>query len=253
MDITIKVFPAKNGDCILVSYGNETNKNILIDGGYVDTFKRYLRKTLLEINSKGECINNFIVTHIDSDHILGAIALIKANNETKILSINSVWHNTFRHLFDLNELTVLKDDISANLIRQIVVRGYKKNENQSLTREISAKQGSTLGAHLLDGDYNWNTEFDQGAVCIENGQYIKLDSESSIFILSPNKTKLNALKTYWGNKLTEYGINYAKEQLRVYDDAFEMLMSWDKGNVIAKEKPKSTTPVTIESLLREKD
>lgn len=253
MNVSIKVFPAKNGDCILVSYGNGTNKNILIDGGYVDTFKSYLTKTLTEIKGKGECINNFIVTHIDSDHILGAIALIKANNDNNIISIGSIWHNTFRHLFDLDELSVSTDDISSKLLKQIVARGYKKNETQSPTGEVSAKQGSTLGAHLLDGKYQWNAEYNYKAVCIENGQYIKLDQGSSIFLLSPNSSKLSALKTYWSEKLVEYGINYTKGSAQIYDDAFEMLMSWDKRNIVAKEKPKSAGTVTIDALLQESE
>lgn len=253
MNVSIKIFPAKNGDCILVSYGNGTHKNILIDGGYVDTFKSYLRKALAEISNKGECINNFIVTHIDSDHILGAIALVKANNKEKIISINSIWHNTFRHFFDLDELGKSTDDMSIKLLKQVLARGYKKNEPQQPELEISAKQGSTLGAHILDGNYKWNTEYNHNAVCIENGQHINIDLESSIFLLSPNNSKLNALKSYWSEKLLEYGINYSKGSPQIYDDAFEMLMSWDKRNIVAKEKPKAAENVTIDTLLQESE
>ena len=49
--MTVSVLPALNGDCILVEY--TFLHYILIDGGYVDTYKEYLLPRLSEIARRG--------------------------------------------------------------------------------------------------------------------------------------------------------------------------------------------------------
>ena len=62
--ITINVFPAFNGDSILVSYGSNEKKHILIDCGYVTTYKTFIKKALVEIVNNGECLEKLIITHM---------------------------------------------------------------------------------------------------------------------------------------------------------------------------------------------
>ena len=65
----INVFPALNGDCILVEY--VASHYILIDGGYVNTYNNYLLPKLVEIANNGGTVDVVVVTHIDEDHISG--------------------------------------------------------------------------------------------------------------------------------------------------------------------------------------
>ena len=58
------VYPALNGDCILMQ--TDGGNNILVDGGYVETYKHFLRPKLCEIQHIGENIDLVITTHIDS-------------------------------------------------------------------------------------------------------------------------------------------------------------------------------------------
>lgn len=53
-NITVKMFPAKNGDCFLVSLGLDNKKHILIDCGYVETYRDYLIEELMKIASNGD-------------------------------------------------------------------------------------------------------------------------------------------------------------------------------------------------------
>jgi len=64
--IKIKIFPALNGDSILLDL---SDKLFLIDGGYVNTFNEFLCSELKKKSEEGKRISHLIVTHIDSDHI----------------------------------------------------------------------------------------------------------------------------------------------------------------------------------------
>ena len=77
-DIMIKVFPAGAGDCLLIDFIKEDYR-ILIDGGYAETYRKYLRKCLTELAAQGKRIDLLVVTHIDSDHIGGIQAFLEEN------------------------------------------------------------------------------------------------------------------------------------------------------------------------------
>ena len=69
----IELLPALNGDCILVEY--LPAHFILIDGGYVDTYQKFLLPRLKEIAAQGGTLDLMVVTHIDSDHISGVVKM----------------------------------------------------------------------------------------------------------------------------------------------------------------------------------
>lgn len=66
----IEILQAGTGDSIWVSHNK---KNIVIDGGKSTTAIR----TRYDQMPQDEIIDLLVVTHIDSDHIAGIIALIK--------------------------------------------------------------------------------------------------------------------------------------------------------------------------------
>jgi beta-lactamase superfamily II metal-dependent hydrolase len=246
--ITLNIFPALNGDSILVSYGPNEKKHILIDCGYVRTYNTFIKKELVEIANNGECLEKLIITHIDSDHIWGALPLLK-DNQKKFIEIKEVWHNTFRHLSNDSEK---EEDISnknEKILKKILSRGYFNNEPKNGENQISAEQGTTLGALLLKGDYSWNNDFNKKAVCIENKQTVNIDIDSQITLLSPNKEKLDNLKTLWDSELTKYDLKYSKEDGELYDDAFEMLLTWVKESQAKGIQAISSNKMQIKELL----
>lgn len=246
--ITINVFPALNGDSILVSYGSNEKKHILIDCGYVTTYKSFIKKALVEIVNNGECLEKLIITHIDSDHIWGALSLLK-DNQKKFIKIKEVWHNTFRHLFNDSEKEEAVSHKNEKIVKKILSRGYLNNELKEGEKQISAEQGTTLGALLLNGNYSWNSDFNKKAVCIENKRFINVDEDSQIILLSPNTEKLDNLKTLWKSELTKYDLKYSKEDGELYDDAFEMLLTWVKESQVKNIQAISSNRMQITELL----
>ena len=246
--ITLFVFPALNGDSLLVSYGANEKKHILIDCGYISTYNTYIKKELLEIASNNECLEKLIITHIDSDHIWGAIPFLKDNQE-RFIEIKEVWHNTFRHLLNGSENEENSLNKDKKTVQKILSKGYFNNESKNGENQISAKQGTTLGALLLKGDYSWNSDFNNKAVCIENKKTVNIDLESQIILLSPNKEKIDNLKTFWDNELTKYDLKYSKEAESLYDDAFEMLLTWIKESQAKGIQAISSNKIQMEELL----
>lgn len=239
------MYPAENGDCFLISFGENNRKHILIDCGYSETYYNYLRDDLKELNALGEKINLFIITHIDEDHILGAIAFIKDNNKYQNIEIEEVWYNCYRHLqidknnSDLNnkEKKILEREIALG--ESYVRRESSKEINKS---NVSVKQGSTLGALLLQGGYKWNKSFEDKAVSKNNVQKLKF-GDITINILSPDDEKLERLKQKWLKELRSRKWNFEIKSDELFDDAFEFMMLMneesqiDKSKISLKEKP----------------
>lgn len=250
MNLYAKIYPAKNGDCFLISFGEteEEKKHLLIDCGYVDTFQKYLKNDLIKIGKSGGTLEKLILTHIDTDHIQGAIRLLKDNNAENFITIKEVWHNTFRHLSEQKEGEI--DVKQERILQQIIRRGYPQSESKQGEQGISAEQGTTVGALLLQGKYSWNSDFNNQAVCIEQRPEIELDADTNIYLLSPDKQKLEKLKDLWTDELKRYGANFNSGNSQLYDDAFEMLVSWEQEKTKVAPKPISATKETLEELLK---
>lgn len=246
LTVTIKAFPAKNGESLLISYGQERKKHFLIDCGYASTYSDYIKNDLIEISKNGECLERLIISHIDSDHIAGAIMLLSDLAESGIL-IKEVWHNSFRHLPDqLNTNQAEKQNQQTNLDK-VIRRGSYNTVAGNGEQPISAFQGTTLGALILKNNLSWNSDFSNNAVSVAT-RLINIDDDSALYLLSPDHHKLLALNKVYRSELSRYGINYTERE-QCYDDAFEMLMSWEKSDRLKGEQPISLQKANIRSLL----
>ena len=87
----IHFLPAMAGDCFVLEFRNK--ECIIIDCGFKSTYKEYLRPLLIELKNRGCWVTLLLVTHIDQDHIEGAIALLEENgsaNSPNIIPIHNI-------------------------------------------------------------------------------------------------------------------------------------------------------------------
>nr|WP_319571038.1 AVAST type 1 anti-phage system MBL fold metallo-hydrolase Avs1a [uncultured Draconibacterium sp.] len=238
--LSIKMFPAKEGDSFLISLNNQ--KYILIDCGYPDTFEKYIKKELSSV--KG--LELFVVTHYDQDHIYGALSFLKENNEKHFIQIKQIWHNAYKHI---QFIKPEKGELSENdkkILTQICLSGYP-NQYKST---ISAVQGSTLASKILYGDYNWNFDFELKTVSCDNFQNQK--SEYKIHLLSPDDNKLEKLANKWKKELAGKGFRGKITDDKIFDDAFEFLTIQERAEVLDRESKKMSEPWNLfEKLLRQ--
>lgn len=238
--INIEMFPASYGDSFLISCGDGDMErtNLLVDSGFISTYENYLRDRLQQLNDSGNCLALLVITHIDADHLSGALKLLEENGHSsipKIIPIDKVWHNSFRHLqWEKNssppELTI----IEKKILEEINTQGYPNELNnvENKDKPISAKQGSSLASLVFQGGYSWNVDFAGQAVCVENRREIDLGNDVKITMLSPTFNKLKQLGEYWKRAL--YKMGYKKEitDSDIFDDAFEFLVSREKKHVL---------------------
>lgn len=220
--VEIKSYPAKNGDAFLVKA--TTNPfAMLIDGGYADTFQRYIRSDLEGLAASGYALDLVVATHIDADHISGLLSFFRMNGSAQapaIIPVRGVLHNSLRSLVVPTEgqTAMAPDDLA--LLREIRLRGYplpKTADNPE--QEISARQGNALAQLLRDNGYHWNRN--AGVVPIGGDGLVDLHlPQASIKVLGPRKERLDALKNWWIAEIRRMGLVGSTDDL---DDVFEFL------------------------------
>lgn len=224
----IEMFPALEGDCFLISLGEEEKTHILIDGGFGETYESFLKNRLQELTVRGEHLALVVVTHIDADHIGGLLELFEENNSSlnpDIIHIDEVWHNSYKHLQFYKENEGALGWKEKSILSDIIAKGSIKTKRfANESRDISAEQGSTLAGLLYSGGYNWNKQFDGKAINCEVKNLVSLNSDVSIRILSPNYEKLKRLEKYWLKELRKEKYDFKITNDKLFDDAFEFYM-----------------------------
>lgn len=168
----VELLPALHGDCILIEYGSDDETHrVLIDGGPPATWNDQLRQRLDGLG-KGD-IELFVLTHVDADHIGGAIPALEQAPEGLF---GEVWFNGWKHLLPSGML--------------------------------SARQGEIFSMLIDDRGEDWNKAFGGKAVCLtEHGAPVKpLPGGMKLTILSPTPRELSRLKKTWSQQLAKHGL-----------------------------------------------
>lgn len=223
--ISIEMFPARNGDSFLIRFNNK--KNIVIDMGYDDTYFSYIKHRFQILNNiDKQQIDLLVISHIDEDHILGAIEFVKENgyyNNQKIIKVDQVWHNSYKHLqFKKKVPKVLKEELSIlNGIK--IENSMKHNSKNEESSNISANQGSTFAGYLYKFGYSenaWNRDYCCNAVNIDYKSEVNI-GDIKIILLSPNEQKLTRLSNKWLSFLQSKKFDFKLSNESIFDDAYE--------------------------------
>lgn len=237
--MVIEMFPAENGDAFLVRLGN--GKNILVDMGYGETYQKFIKDRLLNLKNKNQCIDLLIITHIDEDHIEGAIEFFKENgyaDKPNIIEVKEIWHNSYRHLqFDKEKVSQISRFEKRKLEEIKLTNSGNSRNIIDESAPISANQGSTLAGYLYGlgyADKRWNKAFNCKAINLDTNGVFELEG-MKFHILSPNTKKLKNLANLWINKLSEIDIDFNISDDKIFDDAYEMYMKKLKENIDLNE------------------
>jgi beta-lactamase superfamily II metal-dependent hydrolase len=173
---TIDMMPAGRGDCLWIEYGDRRRPSrVLIDGGLKSTAQR-LRQRILDLPRAQRRFDLLVVTHIDIDHIGGALALLEDPPDG--FQVDDLWFNGRDHLA----------------------------EDPGL---LGVLQGGALQGVIRDRGYRWNGAFDgQAVVSPERGspRVISLPGGMEITLLSPARDRLDDLRVQWDKELEKAGL-----------------------------------------------
>lgn len=217
----IELLPAMNGDCILAEYISQ--HFILIDGGYVDTYQKYLLPRLKEIAAGGGVVDLIVVTHIDGDHISGIIKLLEEDELP--IEVHSIWYNGYRHVQSFAKISEVEE--------AFIHKNICKEKQSDELKPVSAQQGCTLSALITRRGIKWNAPV--------NGQAIKAPLSVSlrdaiIHILSPGRGEIENLERFWKKRLIKDGLLNKAHSEKYWDDAFEFSLSRDMPGFHFHEK-----------------
>lgn len=179
----IELLPARHGDCLWIEYGDPVRPcRILIDGGPAFAYPA-LRRRIEQLPEGDRRIDLLVVTHIDADHIEGAIRLLR---DTALgLSIGDIWYNAWRQLVP------------------------KQKGLAPVDLDYGALQGEYLSALIQARRLPWNKAFDGGPVRAGSAgepPVRVLAGGARATILSPTEVELERLRDTWESELEGAGL-----------------------------------------------
>ncbi|MCE5221387.1 MAG: MBL fold metallo-hydrolase [Clostridium sp.] len=189
--VAIKCFPASYGESFLLTISQDKEEyNILIDCGLVDTYKNFIKKELESIKK----IDLIVLTHIDDDHIGGAVELFKDKEIMQKIDIGNIWFN------DLYKIT------EGKYKHDIVLESNEKEEsNKSIfDEEVSYESAKILANYILKSKHRdvWNK--DEVVVQCEKQLYKEvypINDSIKFVLLSPKSQRINKLFEEWCDEL----------------------------------------------------
>lgn len=242
-NVIIEMFPADNGDSFLVRCQGKRPTNILIDLGYEETYREFIKPRLIELNKKGEILDLVILTHVDADHVEGAQFFFEENgysSDPNIIRVNEVWHNSYRHLSISEEGRIINDKLSRKVLRKASSLPTKRAQREDT--KVTIEHGVRIASLLYKYQYSWNGLFNGQAVS-SNTEPIALNDEVKLRLLTPTSLQLNRLREHWitGLKKLFQGIVLADD--KVLDDAIEFVSYFypDLGVPNLSEKASAST------------
>ncbi|MES9990667.1 MAG: MBL fold metallo-hydrolase [Candidatus Thiodiazotropha sp.] len=175
--LTIEMLPADEGDALWIEYGSDPKRHILIDCGRKTAYREIIKRFENDANLNLEL---FVMTHVDADHISGAVPLLQ-DDRFGATRVKDIWFNGWRHL-----------------------NGMHKKSDRETPGTLSAKQGEYFGALLWDRGYPWNESFDGYAVVIDDDAplpKIELAGGMTLTLLAPDHDKLVEMRQRWEDDL----------------------------------------------------
>jgi len=172
------MLPAAQGDALWIEYGDEAHPHrILIDGGTKSSWPQGLKARMEALPADQRKFELLIVTHIDADHIDGALALLR--DDALGVTFGDVWFNGWRHLPD----TPLES--------------------------LGPVEGEQLTQVLATRDIPWNDAFAGRAVGVNPEGALprtELADGLTLTVLSPYAQQLANLKPVWNKVVREAGL-----------------------------------------------
>lgn len=169
------MLPAGRGDCLWLDYGPESRPySVLVDGGIQRTYSEQLEPRLKARSEAPACFELLVLTHIDGDHIQGALELIA--DPAAPATIQEVWFNGWHHL---------PQDF------------------------YSVKEAIDFTGQIRERRLAWNRRFADGAVMVDPAAdlpAVGLASGLRLTVLSPTSAQLARLKRVWNRELDRSGL-----------------------------------------------
>lgn len=163
---TVEMLPAREGDCLLLTWGDADHPHrLLVDGGRRGTL-RDLRRRFAGLPDAERQLDLLIVTHVDRDHIEGVLALLA--DAAPPVRFADVWFNGYHHLHDAG------------------------------IESFGPAQGERLSEILANSSAGWNAAFGGRSVEVDHApEPVGLPGGLTLRVLAPGRAELEGLIPFW--------------------------------------------------------
>lgn len=178
----LEMLPAANGDCLWLEYGSADRVHrVLVDTGWAKTYPD-LRRRILALPKSERVFELLVITHIDADHIQGAVPLLQ--DDVLGCTFKDVWYNGWRHIEHLGDAP--PPDV------------------------LGAREGEFIGVLLGDLALPWNANpaFAGGPVMVPAAGGLpvtELEGGMRLTLLSPGREQLVGLVDTWRDDAAKAG------------------------------------------------
>lgn len=176
MSVIIKMLPAYDGDCLLLtlSLPDGPARHILIDGGPGRTHRR-LAQEIQQLQDQGQELDLLLITHIDDDHIGGLVKLFEDPAFDPAM-LKHVWFNSG---------AALAGQLAGLYAASREIALYPQTDTS-----ISIRQGNTVEQYL-QRVAGWD------GTLIHTGTEPLRWEGCTITVLSPDYQSLEKLHRHW--------------------------------------------------------
>lgn len=180
--LRIEMLAAAHGDALWIEYGEAgAVHRVLVDGGTPATYKA-LRARMLALAPEDRRFELLVITHVDADHIGGALALLEKHELGA--QFDDIWFNGYGHL--------VKGDVEP----------------------FGAVQGERLTTALLAQRLPWNLAFGRAAARLgDAGEPVRktLLGGLALTLVGPTAEELAALRPKWEKECQKAGLDPREE------------------------------------------
>jgi hypothetical protein len=183
--LNVQLLPAGQGDAIIVEWGRDGNTyRMLVDAGPKPHWPEVREGVIAGLNRK---FSLWVVTHVDEDHIGGAIELLQ--DPVARPRVGNIWFNGYRQCASGGDIL---GPVHGELFTQLIVQGnYPWNAH--FQPEPAQPTPVSPGLAAAQGD--------RAAL-----RRIPLDGGATIVLLAPNGPKLTKLANTWQKVVEAAGI-----------------------------------------------
>jgi hypothetical protein len=192
--LKLRVVQAEFGDCLILEYGTAAQPRFsLIDGGPDLIYPRHLKGALQSIAAASGKLDVVMISHVDSDHIVGVLDLISelrsqtANGQPRTIGVDALWHNSFGR--------TIGQDVQARLATVAALGGQAMAVTGMAVRGIG--EGARVRTAATALQVPINPGFPTDLVSLETASGAKQFGNLSLQVVGPTRANLDALKTDW--------------------------------------------------------
>jgi hypothetical protein len=199
------MLPAQRGDALWITYGTNMRHHVLVDAGPQETIPTVvpqIEERIATLTGTTNRVDLFVVTHIDADHIQGAVSLLSDKRRVPLFA--DIWFNGFEH--------------------------HKTGRRKS--KMLGGPDAERLSTPLIAHPNRWNRAFGGARVAVApEGALpkVKLPGGMEITLLAPDPARMAKLIPEWVKTCQRAGIDPGK-------GAPKIPSSWRRDRMLGKPR-----------------